>query len=319
MSFVAHNYDEDNIRVGKRRINGNTTYLIQVSDEHDNTLFIEMSRDNSYWNVNSAGIFRKGYSNKKETVAKTEPQQPNNAISSDSSLSDGKHNGIMPSEPNGESTVSSDGKVINNSSDLQVKSGKTSGGEEENALSAQISAASAGVNTEPTDGQKEAGNYKKGHVKVGSFDITIEQPAGSVRRGTDADGKQWESRMHNTYGYFRGTEGVDGDHIDVFLSNDIDGWDGRKVYVVDQYNPDGTFDEHKVMLGFNDMDEARRADVEENGGIVNVEDIAAGYSPVQEEMYSHPERTGFGDASGIEAGRVISDALNTLKAGEKDV
>lgn len=257
MSFVAHNYDEDNIRVGKRRINGNTTYLIQVSDEHDNTLFIEMSRDNSYWNVNSAGIFRKGYSNKKETVAKTEPQQPNNAISSDSSLSDGKHNGIMPSEPNGESTVSSDGKVINNSSDLQVKSGKTSGGEEENALSAQISAASAGVNTEPTDGQKEAGNYKKGHVKVGSFDITIEQPAGSVRRGTDADGKQWESRMHNTYGYFRGTEGVDGDHIDVFLSNDIDGWDGRKVYVVDQYNPDGTFDEHKVMLGFNDMDEAK--------------------------------------------------------------
>lgn len=65
--------------------------------------------------------------------------------------------------------------------------------------------------------------------------------------------------------------------------------------------------------------EARRADVEENGRIVNVEDIAAGYSPVQEEMYSHPERTGFGDASGIEAGRVISDALNTLKAGEKDV
>ena len=55
-------------------------------------------------------IFRKGYSNKKETVAKTEPQQPNNAISSDSSLSDGKHNGIMPSEPNGESTVSSGGK-----------------------------------------------------------------------------------------------------------------------------------------------------------------------------------------------------------------
>ena len=50
---------------------------------------------------------------------------------------------------------------------------------------------------------------------------------------------------------------MDGDHIDVFLSNDIDGWNGRKVFVVDQYNPDGTFDEHKVMLGFNDMDEAK--------------------------------------------------------------
>ena len=127
----------------------------------------------------------------------------------------------------------------------------------EQPLSAKIEAASADVNTEPTEAQKEAGNYKKGHVQVGTFDITIEQPQGSVRKGTDADGKQWESKMHNTYGYFRGTEGVDGDHIDVFLSNDIDGWNGRKVYVVDQYNPDGTFDEHKVMLGFNDMDEAK--------------------------------------------------------------
>lgn len=127
----------------------------------------------------------------------------------------------------------------------------------EQPLSAKIKTASADVNTEPTEAQKEAGNYKKGHVQVGTFDITIEQPQGSVRKGTDANGKQWESKMHNTYGYFRGTEGVDGDHIDVFLSNDIDGWNGRKVYVVDQYNPDGTFDEHKVMLGFNDMDEAK--------------------------------------------------------------
>lgn len=257
VSFIAQNYDEDNIRVGKRRANGNTTYLIQVSDEHDNTLFIEMSRDNSYWNVNSAGIFRKGYSNKKETVAKTEPQQPNNAFSSDSSLSDGKHNGIMPSEPNGESTVSSVSKVINNQSTLQGNAEKSVGGEGETSLSEQIEAASGEVNTTLTEAQKEAGNYKKGHVQVGTFDITIEQPQGSVRKGTDADGKQWESKMHNTYGYIRGAVGVDGDHIDVFLSNDIDGWNGHKVYVVDQYNPDGSFDEHKVMLGFNDMDEAK--------------------------------------------------------------
>jgi N12 class adenine-specific DNA methylase len=257
VSFIAQNYDEDNIRVGKRRANGNTTYLIQVSDEHDNTLFIEMSRDNSYWNVNSAGIFRKGYSNKKETVAKTEPQQPNNAISSDSSLSDGKHNGIMPSEPNGESTVSSVSKVINNQSTLQGNAEKSVGGEGETSLSEQIEAASGEVNTTPTEAQKEAGNYKKGHVQVGTFDITIEQPEGSVRKGTDANGKQWESKMNNTYGYIRGAVGVDGDHIDVFLSNDIDGWNGRKVFVVDQYNPDGSFDEHKVMLGFNDADEAK--------------------------------------------------------------
>ena len=127
----------------------------------------------------------------------------------------------------------------------------------EQPLSAKIEAASAEVNTDPTEAQKEAGNYKKGHVQVGTFDITIEQPQGSVRKGSDADGKQWESKMNNTYGYIRGAVGVDGDHIDVFLSNDIDGWNGRKVYVVDQYNPDGSFDEHKVMLGFNDADEAK--------------------------------------------------------------
>lgn len=127
----------------------------------------------------------------------------------------------------------------------------------EQPLSAKIEAASAEVNTDPTEAQKEAGNYKKGHVQVGTFDITIEQPQGSVRKGTGADGKQWESKMNNTYGYIRGAVGVDGDHIDVFLSNDIDGWNGRKVFVVDQYNPDGSFDEHKVMLGFNDVDDAK--------------------------------------------------------------
>lgn len=127
----------------------------------------------------------------------------------------------------------------------------------ETPLSDAISAAEAETDQNPTDGQKEAGNYKKGHVQVGTFDITIENPKGSVRRGKDANGKEWKSKMNNTYGYFRGTEGVDGDHIDVFLSNDIDGWNGRKVFVVDQYNPDGSFDEHKVMLGFNDADDAK--------------------------------------------------------------
>ena len=149
-----------------------------------------------------------------------------------------------------------------NSSESKDTKSKAEGQEKseeskETSLSEQISTASAEVDTNPTEAQKEAGNYKKGHVQVGTFDITIEQPQGSIRRGKDANGRQWEHKMHNTYGYFRGTEGVDGDHIDVFLSNYIDDWNGRKVFVVDQYNPDGTFDEHKVMLGFNDVDEAK--------------------------------------------------------------
>lgn len=114
----------------------------------------------------------------------------------------------------------------------------------------------AKVDTNPTEAQKEAGNYKKGHIKVDGFNVTIEQPKGSVRRGKDADGKVWETEMHNTYGYIRGTESVDGDHIDIFLSdNPTEG----NVFVVDQVNKDGSFDEHKVMYGFSDMESARKA------------------------------------------------------------
>ena len=122
-----------------------------------------------------------------------------------------------------------------------------------------IESASAEVDTSPTEAQKKAGNYKMGHVKVGAFDVTIENPKGSERSGTDANGKKWSVKMNNTYGYIRGTEGVDGDHIDVFLAEDMDKWDGKYVFVVDQYNPDGAFDEHKVMLGFNSMEKARSA------------------------------------------------------------
>lgn len=121
-----------------------------------------------------------------------------------------------------------------------------------------VAKAEAEVDTEPTDGQKEAGNYKKGHVKIDGFDVTIEQPKGSVRSGVDASGKAWSQEMHNTYGYIRGTEGVDGDHIDVFLSDHLDNWNGM-VYVVDQVNKDGSFDEHKVMYGFDSEQEARDA------------------------------------------------------------
>ena len=190
------------------------------------------------------------------------------------SLADGQGQRNQSSkQSNDVGTSGTDGKPTNDTSavtaETDVESGATEGekssatgdvvpsGEGDSPLSEKIATASAEVNTEPTEAQKEAGNYKKGHVKVGTFDITIEQPQGSVRKGTDADGKQWESKMNNTYGYIRGAVGVDGDHIDVFLSNDIDGWNGRKVFVVDQYNPDGSFDEHKVMLGFNDADEAK--------------------------------------------------------------
>jgi N12 class adenine-specific DNA methylase len=248
---VAKNYVD--IREGAK-IGDKQTYLLEVTDNHNNTLFVQLSKDGTYWNVNSAGIFNVKYSRRKPKVYSV-PAFGEDTNTDTSEVNSGHAEGVTA--PAGNSSKTSVSKVINNQSTLQENAEKSVGGEGETSLSEQIATASAEVNTAPTEAQKEAGNYKKGHVQVGTFDITIEQPQGSVRKGTDADGKQWESKMHNTYGYFRGTEGVDGDHIDVFLSNDIDGWNGRKVYVVDQYNPDGSFDEHKVMLGFNDMDEAK--------------------------------------------------------------
>lgn len=112
------------------------------------------------------------------------------------------------------------------------------------------------VDTNPTEAQKEAGNYKKGHIKIDGFDITIENPKGGVRSGTDKNGKKWSITMNNDYGYIRGTEAVDGDHIDVFLSSfPTQG----SVFVVDQSNEDGSFDESKVMYGFSSLEEARAA------------------------------------------------------------
>lgn len=113
------------------------------------------------------------------------------------------------------------------------------------------------VNTNPTEAQKKAGNYKMGHIRLDGYNITIENPKGSVRRGTDSKGNAWENTLNNDYGYIRGTEGVDGDHIDVYLSdNPSEG----NVFVIDQVNPQTReFDEHKVMYGFNSPEEAREA------------------------------------------------------------
>lgn len=110
---------------------------------------------------------------------------------------------------------------------------------------------------QPTEPQKEAGNYQKGHIKLHGLDISIENPKDSKRTGTDEDGKVWETTMQNHYGYIRETKGKDKDHVDTFIGNNPE---SEKVFVVDQVNPKtGKFDEHKVMLGFNSQEEAQQA------------------------------------------------------------
>lgn len=115
--------------------------------------------------------------------------------------------------------------------------------------------------TEPTEAQKKAGNYKKGHLSFGGYDYTVETPKGVTRSGKDEQGKPWSVTMHDTYGYILGKIGVDGDHIDMFINDaaDLDTFDGN-VYVVDQVTPEtGEFDEHKVMYGFPDEAAATEA------------------------------------------------------------
>lgn len=267
VEFVCKNYKQ--IKQGENSLGEqNGTYLIQIEDEHNNTLYIELSTDGKYWGVNSGGVFRKGYGkNKKEVWPASEVQSKQSVA--DSTLRE-KDKADTPISPNGNVPTTSADKDKQSSDTKQEKERKTSQNNEvredlfamaervaaEDKAKRTRKAEEAKVDINPTDAQKEAGNYTKGHIKVAGMDVTIEQPKGSIRRGKDADGKEWESEMHNTYGYIRGTESVDGDHIDIFLS---DTPETGNVFVIDQVNKDGSFDEHKVMYGFSDMESAKKA------------------------------------------------------------
>lgn len=108
---------------------------------------------------------------------------------------------------------------------------------------------------QPTEAQKEAGNYKKGHINISGLDIAVENPEGSVRSGKSADEKTWETKMRSHYGYFKRTEGKDGDQVDTFIKPGTE--EVQKAFVVDQLDEHGGFDEHKVVLGVKTKIEAR--------------------------------------------------------------
>ena len=132
---------------------------------------------------------------------------------------------------------------------------------QEASFGERLKSAIAETETEPTEAQKKAGNYKKGHLSFGGYDYTVETPKGVTRSGKDEQGKPWSVTMHDTYGYILGKIGVDGDHIDMFINDaaDLDTFDGN-VYVVDQVKPEtGEFDEHKVMYGYPSEEAATEA------------------------------------------------------------
>lgn len=124
----------------------------------------------------------------------------------------------------------------------------------------QAATSPANALPQPTDGQKKAGNYAKGHVNLNGLDLSIENPAGSERSGKDKDGKAWKNTLKHHYGYIKGTVGNDKDHVDLFVKPGTPLDYSGTVFVVDQHHPhNGRFDEHKVMVGFDNEAQAKKA------------------------------------------------------------
>lgn len=113
----------------------------------------------------------------------------------------------------------------------------------------------AATELSPSEAQSEAGNYRKAKFTLHGLDISIETPKGALRSGVSRSGKRWSTEMHAHYGYIRGSEACDGDHLDCFIGPDTD---SEKVWVIDQVSPDsGEFDEPKVILGYSSESAAR--------------------------------------------------------------
>ena len=90
---VAKNYEV--IREGKIR-DGIQTYILQLTDKHNNTLMVELSGDGTYWNINTAGIFKTSYGDKRDVVYNRHTTDNQPAETDVASLS-GEPGGTTPS------------------------------------------------------------------------------------------------------------------------------------------------------------------------------------------------------------------------------
>ncbi len=123
------------------------------------------------------------------------------------------------------------------------------------AIASALRVARRATNPQPTDAQKGAGNYAKRSLPFHGLNISIENEKGSKRSGIGPGGKRWSCTVPAAYGYIRGTDGADGDHVDCYVGPHKD---SHIVFVVNQKNLDGAFDEHKCLLGFRNEPEALR-------------------------------------------------------------
>ena len=112
--------------------------------------------------------------------------------------------------------------------------------------------------TQPSHEQAKAGNYKKPRIKWHGLSIAIENPVGTVREGVDETGAAWRTEFKHAYGEITGTEGADGDPVDVFMGPDES---ADQVYIVRQMKRKkwDQFDEDKCFLNFQNMADAKAA------------------------------------------------------------
>lgn len=119
---------------------------------------------------------------------------------------------------------------------------------------AHVDRAAAKTDPDPSPEQAEAGNYRKGKIRLHGLEIAIENRKGGYRKGIDKDGKAWKVKMPAHYGDVKRTEGKDGDPVDVWIGPNPE---SELVWIINQQDPKTkAFDEHKVMLGFTDKKKA---------------------------------------------------------------
>src|ERR1035437_7557031 len=241
------------------------TYLGMTDPTPEQLQFID-NLQNEYGNTNtestSTGTGKRDQRSEGETVANTndqvkEVQDENINTSTNTETLEDKEN-IMLSEKENKQTDNKDIKDNYNKESFPKSKSV-------NSIDKQISKQEPNIT--PTQGQKIAGNYKKAHVTISGMDLSVENPVGSIRTGTDPDGKEWKHEMKSHYGYFKGTTGKDGDHIAAFIKQGPpEDWNGT-AYVIDQTTKPtlqerGNFDESKVMLGYDSPEEAKAAYME---------------------------------------------------------
>lgn len=110
---------------------------------------------------------------------------------------------------------------------------------------------------EPTPAMQAAGNHVMGHTRISGLDLSISHPDGSVRVGIDGEGRKWSRSMSAHYGYVRGTIASDGAPINAYVKPGTPTDYRGPVFVIDQRKADGSFDEHKAVIGAASPDEAK--------------------------------------------------------------